>query len=88
MSSHGPSSPQHGATCRSSRGLTSFLRPPGSAQAVRADGTLVDDFLFARSARVLHVKNAPSPGATASLAIAGTIADLALDDFGLGATAQ
>lgn len=58
------------------------------AQAVRADGTLVDDFLFARSARVLHVKNAPSPGATASLAIAGTITDQALDGFGLGATAQ
>jgi len=53
------------------------------AQAVRADGTLVDDFLFARSARVLHVKNAPSPGATASLAIAKTIADLGLDAFGL-----
>jgi (S)-2-hydroxyglutarate dehydrogenase len=51
------------------------------AQAVRTDGTLVDDFLFARSARVLHVKNAPSPGATASLAIGGAIADQALDLF-------
>jgi L-2-hydroxyglutarate oxidase len=51
------------------------------AQAVRADGSLVDDFLFARSARVLHVKNAPSPGATASLAIAAEIADQALDLF-------
>ena len=51
------------------------------AQAVRADGTLVDDFLFARSARVLHVKNAPSPGATASLAIGAAIADEALDLF-------
>ncbi|MGH2920991.1 MAG: L-2-hydroxyglutarate oxidase [Gaiellaceae bacterium] len=58
------------------------------AQAVRADGTLVDDFLFARSARVLHVKNAPSPGATASLAIAETIADLALEAFGFDGTAQ
>jgi (S)-2-hydroxyglutarate dehydrogenase len=58
------------------------------AQAVRADGTLVDDFLFARSARVLHVKNAPSPGATASLAIAQAIADQALDAVGLPATAQ
>ena len=45
------------------------------------DGTLVDDFLFARSERVLHVKNAPSPGATASLAIGKTIADQALDLF-------
>lgn len=51
------------------------------AQAVRSDGSLVDDFLFARSARVLHVKNAPSPGATASLAIAAEIADQALDLF-------
>jgi (S)-2-hydroxyglutarate dehydrogenase len=51
------------------------------AQAVRMDGTLVDDFLFARSQRVLHVKNAPSPGATASLAIGATIADQALDLF-------
>jgi L-2-hydroxyglutarate oxidase LhgO len=51
------------------------------AQAVRPDGTLVDDFLFARSARVLHVKNAPSPGATASLSIAAEIAHQALDLF-------
>jgi (S)-2-hydroxyglutarate dehydrogenase len=51
------------------------------AQAVRSDGSLVDDFLFARSARVLHVKNAPSPGATASLAIGAEIAEQALDLF-------
>jgi (S)-2-hydroxyglutarate dehydrogenase len=57
------------------------------AQAVRADGTLVDDFLFARSPRVLHVKNAPSPGATASLAIGQEIAGQALDAFGLDAAA-
>jgi L-2-hydroxyglutarate oxidase len=44
-------------------------------QALRPDGTLVDDFLFAESARVLHVKNAPSPAATSSLAIAELIAD-------------
>jgi L-2-hydroxyglutarate oxidase LhgO len=44
-------------------------------QALRPDGTLVDDFLFAESARVLHVKNAPSPAATSSLAIAEHIAD-------------
>jgi L-2-hydroxyglutarate oxidase LhgO len=40
------------------------------AQAVARDGSLVDDFVLARSGRVLHVRNAPSPGATASLAIA------------------
>lgn len=40
------------------------------AQAVARDGSLVDDFVLAHSGRVLHVRNAPSPGATASLAIA------------------
>lgn len=40
------------------------------AQALRSEGSLVDDFLFASSARVLHVRNAPSPGATSALAIA------------------
>jgi (S)-2-hydroxyglutarate dehydrogenase len=44
-------------------------------QALRPDGTLVDDFLFAESARVLHVKNAPSPAATSALAIAELVAD-------------
>jgi 2-hydroxyglutarate dehydrogenase len=39
------------------------------AQALARDGLLVDDFLFARSGRALHVLNAPSPAATASLAI-------------------
>ena len=39
------------------------------AQAVRADGTLVDDFSIGGSRRLLHVRNAPSPAATASLAI-------------------
>ena len=53
------------------------------AQAVNPDGTLVDDFLFVRSTRALHVKNAPSPGATSSLAIAGTIVDRAAEAFGL-----
>jgi L-2-hydroxyglutarate oxidase LhgO len=53
------------------------------AQAVNPDGTLVDDFLFVRSTRALHVKNAPSPGATSSLAIAGTIVDRALSEFEL-----
>ncbi|OAA25404.1 putative dehydrogenase [Frankia sp. EI5c] len=40
------------------------------AQAVARDGSLVDDFVLAFSGRVVHVRNAPSPGATASLAIA------------------
>lgn len=53
------------------------------AQALNRDGTLVDDFLFVHSRRALHVKNAPSPGATSSLAIAGTIVDRAFDAFDL-----
>lgn len=48
------------------------------AQAVARDGTLVDDFLFEQTERVLHVRNAPSPGATSSLAIARHIADRAV----------
>lgn len=40
------------------------------AQAMAQDGTLVDDFAFSGSAHVLHVRNAPSPGATSALAIA------------------
>jgi L-2-hydroxyglutarate oxidase len=43
------------------------------AQAMRRDGSLVDDFVFSGNDRVLHVRNAPSPAATASLAIARRI---------------
>ena len=39
------------------------------AQAVRADGTMVHDFLVVRSRRCLHVCNAPSPAATAAIPI-------------------
>ena len=50
------------------------LEPASSgvrAQALHADGRLADDFEFSRSndGRVLHVLNAPSPAATASLVI-------------------
>lgn len=52
------------------------------AQALEIDGSLVDDFVFhfgegngAVAKRVLHCRNAPSPGATSSLAIAKMIAD-------------
>jgi L-2-hydroxyglutarate oxidase LhgO len=48
------------------------------AQALRADGTLADDFVFVEAERVLHVKSAPSPAATSALAIASMIADRAL----------
>jgi (S)-2-hydroxyglutarate dehydrogenase len=40
------------------------------AQAIAPDGSLVDDFLFVRAPRQVHVLNAPSPAATSSLEIA------------------
>src|SRR5207247_6380901 len=42
------------------------------AQAIDRAGNLVDDFYLVRSPRALHVLNAPSPAATASLAIGRT----------------
>lgn len=48
------------------------------AQAMSPDGQLVQDFHFVRRPRALHVINAPSPAATASLAIGATIRDLVL----------
>ena len=45
------------------------------AQAVARDGKLLDDFAFAETPNALHVRNAPSPAATSSLAIARVIAD-------------
>lgn len=49
------------------------------AQAVEADGTLVDDFRIVEGERSLHVVNAPSPAATASLAIGKRVARRLLD---------
>ncbi|MGB8852053.1 MAG: L-2-hydroxyglutarate oxidase [Pirellulales bacterium] len=46
------------------------------AQAMRPDGRLIEDFEFAPGERILHVVNAPSPAATASLAIGERIAAL------------
>jgi len=45
------------------------------AQAVRRDGSLVDDFLFAETPRSLHVCNAPSPAATSAIPIGEVICD-------------
>jgi L-2-hydroxyglutarate oxidase LhgO len=47
------------------------------AQALAADGRLVDDFVIEQTGSMIHVLNAPSPGATASLAIGAHIAVLA-----------
>lgn len=60
------------------------LQPAGAgvrAQAMNAAGQLLDDFCFAPAWRMLHVLNAPSPAATASLAIGRTIAAHAAEHF-------
>jgi len=70
--------------CRSMQRLVPEIQladlvPGGSgvrAQAMSPDGTLVDDFHFVQGERELHVVNAPSPGATSSLAIGEEIADV------------
>ena len=69
---------------RSARRLVPAIRAehllPGGAgvraQALDADGRLVDDFVIEETGRMIHVLNAPSPGATASLAIGSHIAGL------------
>jgi L-2-hydroxyglutarate oxidase len=52
------------------------------AQAVGRDGGLVDDFVISETERALHVRNAPSPAATAALALASLIADRAESRLG------
>ena len=64
----------------------SDLVPGGAgvrAQAVSASGALVDDFVINESRNAIHVLNAPSPGATASLAIGQSIAAMAAKNFAL-----
>jgi (S)-2-hydroxyglutarate dehydrogenase len=53
------------------------------AQAVLRDGTLVHDFLIRRTARTIHVCNAPSPAATCSLPIGAHLTGLAAEHFSL-----
>ncbi len=53
------------------------------AQALGRDGSLVDDFVFSHTEHAVHVRSAPSPGATASLAIARHVADEAEIRLGL-----
>jgi (S)-2-hydroxyglutarate dehydrogenase len=65
----------------------SDLQPGGSgvrAQAISSDGALVDDFMISVTESALHVLNAPSPGATASLAIGKMIVEKATEAFSLG----
>jgi L-2-hydroxyglutarate oxidase len=55
------------------------------AQALEPTGALVDDFRFVQAENMIHVLNAPSPAATASLSIGETIASMALQAFDLEA---
>jgi 2-hydroxyglutarate dehydrogenase len=58
------------------RGAGTTPGPAGiRAQALGRDGKLVDDFVVHRTEHAVHVRNAPSPAATSSLALAGLIAD-------------
>lgn len=62
------------------------IRPAGSgvrAQALERTGLLVDDFRIISANRMIHVLNAPSPAATASLIIGRTIAEMAHKYFAL-----
>lgn len=75
--------------CRSLQRLVPEIRiedlaPGGSgvrAQALAPSGELLQDFYFVRQIRALHVLNAPSPAATAALAIADEVIDLAQEGF-------
>ncbi len=53
------------------------------AQAVDANGNLLDDFHFVHSGRMIHVCNVPSPAATASLEIGREIVDMMAERFDL-----
>jgi L-2-hydroxyglutarate oxidase len=53
------------------------------AQALSRDGRLLDDFAFSAGERALHVRNAPSPAATASLAIARHVCEQAERAFAI-----
>jgi (S)-2-hydroxyglutarate dehydrogenase len=62
------------------------LAPGGSgvrAQIVTADGALADDFVIIEAPNAIHVLNAPSPAATASIAIGRHVASLASQSFNL-----
>jgi L-2-hydroxyglutarate oxidase len=61
------------------------LEPGGAgvrAQAMTADGKLVEDFHFEEGRGIVHVVNAPSPAATAALAIGAKISEKILTQLG------
>jgi len=53
------------------------------AQALEPNGFLVDDFRIKEAPRMVHVLNAPSPAATASISIGQSISEMAAKNFGL-----
>jgi L-2-hydroxyglutarate oxidase len=55
------------------------------AMLLGTDGNMVDDFRIERRGRHIHVLNAPSPAATAALAIGGHIVEMAVEQLGVGA---
>lgn len=62
------------------------LKPGGAgvrAQAVDRNGKLIDDFHIVQDTRFIHILNAPSPAATASLSIGTSIAEMARKNFNL-----
>jgi L-2-hydroxyglutarate oxidase len=67
------------------------VRPGGSgvrAQAVSPDGRTLDDFHIVEAERMVHVLNAPSPAATASISIGQTIAERVMQNCGLTARSK
>lgn len=76
--------------CRSLQKLVPAIRPSDlvkgatgvRAQAMTTDGSLVEDFHFEEQEGVLHVVNAPSPAATAALAIGMQLANRVLQQLG------
>ena len=62
------------------------LHPAGAgvrAQALDPEGRLLDDFRIVEAPRMVHVLNAPSPAATASISIGRSIAEMAVSSFGI-----
>ena len=60
------------------------IEPGGAgvrAQALTNDGKLVDDFRIVETERTVHVLNAPSPAATASISIGNKIAEMIANKF-------
>jgi L-2-hydroxyglutarate oxidase LhgO len=79
-----PSSERHRSWYRKFR-LRTYLRVARDvrAEALRSDRSSVDDFVFTCSRSTLHVRNVPSPAATASIPIGKEIARMAEQQFGL-----